>query len=104
MKFWASTAFSPPEHYVPLAKAADAAGIDGMLMSDHVFYPRDLTTPYPYSGDGSPIWPPDTAWPDNWVTIGAMAGATERIHFADRGLHRARATSSPSPRRSAPRR
>jgi probable F420-dependent oxidoreductase len=82
MKFWASTAFSPPEHYVPLARAAEDAGIDGILMSDHIFYPKDLATPYPYSADGSPIWPPDTAWPDNWVTIGAMVGATERIHFA----------------------
>jgi len=27
MRFWASTAFTPPEHYIPLAKAADEAGI-----------------------------------------------------------------------------
>jgi len=83
MKFWASTSFSPPEHYVPLAKAADDAGIHGILCSDHIFYPRDLTTPYPYSPDGSPIWPPDTAWPDNWVAIGAMAAVTERVEFGN---------------------
>lgn len=82
MQFWASTAFSPPEHYLPLARAADDAGIDGMLMSDHVFYPKVLSSPYPYSPDGSPIWPPETAWPDNWVTIGAMAAVTTRIQFA----------------------
>jgi probable F420-dependent oxidoreductase len=81
MKFWASTSFSPPEHYVPLARAADDAGIDGLLMSDHIFYPKDLTTPYPYSKDGTPIWPPDTPWPDNWVMIGAMAAVTTRIQF-----------------------
>jgi probable F420-dependent oxidoreductase len=50
-------------------------------MSDHVFYPKDLSTPYPYSADGTPIWPPDTPWPDNWVMIGAMAAATSRIEF-----------------------
>ena len=50
-------------------------------MSDHIFYPRDLSTPYPYSPDGTPIWPPETAWPDNWVTIGAMAAVTERLQF-----------------------
>jgi probable F420-dependent oxidoreductase len=83
MKFWASTSFSPPEHYVPLAKAADDAGVHGILCSDHIFYPRDLSTPYPYSGDGSPIWPPDTAWPDNWVAIGAMAAVTERVEFGN---------------------
>jgi probable F420-dependent oxidoreductase len=83
MKFWASTSFSPPEHYVPLAKAADDAGLHGLLCSDHIFYPRDLATPYPYSPDGSPIWPPDTAWPDNWVAIGAMAAVTERLEFGN---------------------
>ena len=83
MKFWASTSFSPPEHYVPLAKAADDAGLHGLLCSDHIFYPRDLATPYPYSPDGSPIWPPDTAWPDNWVAIGAMAAVTERVEFGN---------------------
>ena len=90
MKFWASTAFSPPEHYLPLAKAADEAGVHGIMMSDHIFYPRDLATPYPYSPDGTPIWPPETAWPDNWVTIGAMAAVTERLQFGDVGVHRAR--------------
>ena len=59
MKFWASMAFSPPEHYLPLAKAADEAGVHGIMMSDHIFYPRDLATPYPYTTDGAPIWPPD---------------------------------------------
>lgn len=82
MEFWASMAFSPPEHYLPLARAADEAGIHGIVMSDHIFYPRDLATPYPYSPDGKPIWPPETAWPDNWVTIGAMAAVTTRIRFA----------------------
>ncbi|MEX1007723.1 MAG: LLM class F420-dependent oxidoreductase [Acidimicrobiia bacterium] len=81
MKFWASTAFSPPDHYLPLAKAADEAGVHGIMMSDHIFYPRDLSTPYPYSADGKPIWPPETAWPDNWVTIGAMAAVTEQLQF-----------------------
>jgi alkanesulfonate monooxygenase SsuD/methylene tetrahydromethanopterin reductase-like flavin-dependent oxidoreductase (luciferase family) len=50
-------------------------------MSDHIFYPHDLASPYPYSPDGTPIWPPETAWPDNWVTIGAMAAVTERLQF-----------------------
>jgi probable F420-dependent oxidoreductase len=82
VKFWASMAFSPPEHYLPLAKAADEAGVHGIMMSDHIFYPRDLATPYPYSPDGKPIWPPETAWPENWVTIAAMAAVTQRLEFA----------------------
>ena len=83
MKFWANTSFSPPEHNVPLARAAEEAGLYGILMSDHIFYPRVLNTPYPYSPyeDGRPIWEPEVAWPDVWVTIGAMQAVTTRLHF-----------------------
>ena len=83
MKFWANTSFSPPEHNVPLARAAEEAGLYGILMSDHIFYPRDLKTPYPYSPyeDGRPIWEPEVAWPDVWVTVGAMQAVTTTLHF-----------------------
>ena len=83
MKFWASTAFTPPSHYIPLAKAADEAGIDGILMSDHIFFPRNLQSPYPYSPyeDRRPVWDAETPWPDVWVTVGAMAAVTTRIQF-----------------------
>jgi probable F420-dependent oxidoreductase len=68
---------------VPLARAAEEAGLYGILMSDHIFYPRVLNTPYPYSPyeDGRPIWEPEVAWPDVWVTIGAMQAVTTRLHF-----------------------
>ena len=83
MRFWAQTAFSPPSHYIPLAKAADEAGIDGILMSDHIFFPRPLQSPYPYSPyeDRRPVWDAETPWPDVWVTVGAMAAVTTRIQF-----------------------
>src|SRR4051794_2576791 len=81
VKFWASTAFSPIGHYVPLARAAEEAGVHGLLMSDHIFYPQKLESPYPYSADGTPIWDPSTPWPDVWVVTGAMVGATTRLHF-----------------------
>jgi len=60
MKFWLSTAFSAPHQHVPLARAAEEAGIFGMTMSDHVFFPQQLRTPYPYTPDGKPIWTPPT--------------------------------------------
>jgi probable F420-dependent oxidoreductase len=81
MKFWTGTAFSDPTQNISLAQAAEEAGIHGVAMSDHVFFPKDLRTPYPYSEDGTPIWTPPTPWPDVWVTIGAMAAATTRLRF-----------------------
>jgi probable F420-dependent oxidoreductase len=29
------------------------------------------------------MWSPDTAWPDSWVLIGAMAGVTRRLRFSN---------------------
>ena len=83
MKFWASTAFTDISQYTHLARYCEEAGVHGLLMSDHQIYPQALQRPYPYSPypDGRPIWEPETPWPDVWVTIGAMAAVTERIHF-----------------------
>ncbi len=67
-----------------VARHLDAAGYHGLMVSDHVIHPRDLTTPYPYSphADGRPIWEPEASWPDPWVMVGAMAAVTTRLHFA----------------------
>ena len=81
MKFWVSTAFTPVDHYVPLARYCDEAGLHGLLMGDHQIHPRELQRPYPYSSDGKPIWSEDAPWPDVFVTIGAMSSVTERLRF-----------------------
>ena len=103
MKFWASTAFTPPEHHLPLARAADEAGIDGIVMSDHIFFPQQLASPYPYS-------PYRTAADLGarhavarlWVTIGAMAARHRAAAVRDEHLHRRRrATCSRWPSRWA---
>lgn len=81
MRFSIATAFAPPEHYVPLARAADEAGYHAMAVSDHVVNLETLSSPYPYTEDGSRRWEMHTPWLDPWVAIGAMAAATERIRF-----------------------
>ena len=85
MKFWCGSAFMKSTELVPVAKMLDEAGFHGVIVSDHLCYPRDLQSPYPYSPhpDGRPIWEPETSWPDSWVLIGAMIGATERLRFAN---------------------
>ncbi len=81
MQFWLAMAFVPTDQLVPLAHAAEEAGFEGVTLSDHLFYPRDLKSAYPYSTDGSPPFGPDTPWPDPWVAIGAMAAMTTRLRF-----------------------
>lgn len=79
MKFVTSLAFAPPAQLLPLAQACDAAGFDAVALSDHVVHPEKIATPYPYTKDGAPRWQPFTAWPDPWVTAGAIAAVTERL-------------------------
>jgi probable F420-dependent oxidoreductase len=81
MRFSIGLAYAPPEHYLPLAKAADEAGYHAIAVSDHVLNLEELQSPYPYTADGSRRWKPFTPWMDPWVSIGAMAAVTERLHF-----------------------
>ncbi|MDG2334903.1 MAG: TIGR03619 family F420-dependent LLM class oxidoreductase [Myxococcota bacterium] len=81
MKFGISVAFSDASHLGAMAQAAEAAGFERVTVSDHVIQPEKLATPYPYTEDGLPRWPPFTDWPDPWVVIGAMSALTRRIRF-----------------------
>jgi probable F420-dependent oxidoreductase len=81
VKFWQAVAFLDTDQLLDVARISEEAGFHGITVSDHVFYPAALTSPYPYSPDGSPIWAPSTPWPDPWVLIGAMAGATTTLRF-----------------------
>jgi probable F420-dependent oxidoreductase len=66
-----------------IARMLDEAGYHGMMISDHLIYPRHLRSSYPYSDDGSPMWQPETAWPDTWVLTGALAAVTTRLQFSN---------------------
>jgi probable F420-dependent oxidoreductase len=82
MQFWSGTAFMSATDAVAVAPILDEAGFDGIVTSDHLIYPRELNSPYP-SPSGKPMWTPDTAWPDSWVLIGAMAAVTTRLRFSN---------------------
>ena len=83
MKFWCATAFMKTKQLVHIAQLLDEAGYHGLMVSDHLVYPKNLQSRYPYSPhpDGRPIWEPETAWPDPWVLIGAMTSVTSHLNF-----------------------
>ena len=83
MQFWSGTAFMKATDGVAIASMLDEAGFDGIVTSDHMIYPRELSSPYPDSDSGKPGWAPDTAWPDAWVLTGAMAAVTRRLRFSN---------------------
>jgi probable F420-dependent oxidoreductase len=81
VKFWLGVAYLEPDELLDMARLADTSGYHGIAVSDHVFYPEKLSTPYPYTPDGSPPFAPGTPWPDPWVLIGALAAVTTRLRF-----------------------
>ena len=83
MKFWSGTAFMRAGDGVAVATMLDEAGYDGIVTSDHMIYPRELSSTYPDSSSGKPGWAPETEWPDSWVLTGAMASVTRRLRFSN---------------------
>src|SRR6476660_1284097 len=83
MQFWSGTPFMKPAEIIAVARMFDDAGYDGLICSDHLISPRELSSPYPDSPTGRPGWAPETAWPDSWVLIGAMAAVTRRLRFSN---------------------
>jgi len=81
MQFVIPTAFSPASHFCAMARAAEEHGWDAVAISDHVAHPERIESPYPYTHDGAIRWDEHTAWPDPWVSIGAMAAVTTRLRF-----------------------
>ena len=82
MRFCQSLMYADPSQWLDLVPVAEAAGFDQISLSDHVFYPDKLDSSYPYTASGRPLFPPDTQWPDVWVTTGALAAVTERVRFS----------------------
>lgn len=82
VQFWQASTYLPPARLADLARASEAAGFDGVMVSDHIAYPEQLSSPYPYTEDGSPPFERSTPWPDPWVAIGHMAAVTETLRFS----------------------
>ncbi|MDO8389580.1 MAG: TIGR03619 family F420-dependent LLM class oxidoreductase [Actinomycetota bacterium] len=82
VKYWIMAGFLAVEQLVPVAQACEALGFAGVMLPDHLFFPEDFSSKYPYSADGEIMWPADAPWPDCWVAIAAMAQATTTLQFS----------------------
>ena len=62
---------------IPMAKRLEAAGFDSMWVSDHVVFPHQVRSRYPFSPDGRVTWPVDVDYIEPTVALSAVAPATE---------------------------
>lgn len=81
MKFIANISMCDPTFYVPLARAAEAAGFDTIAVPDSIAYPEESSSTYPYNFDGTREFLENKPFLEPTVAIAAMAAATSRIEF-----------------------
>ena len=82
MRFSYQVGMCEPEHYLPLARAAEQAGFDGITIPDSICYPREASSKYPYNKDGSREFLESVPFIESLIAVAAMAAVTENIRFA----------------------
>jgi len=81
MKFTISVSMCPAPQMLPVAVEAERNDWHAVTLGESVFFPEKVDAKYPYTGDGSRFWSPETPFVDPWVAIPAMAAVTERLSF-----------------------
>ena len=82
MEYWIVVAFLEPDQLLEIGREAERCGFTGIMVSDHLSYPRDITSRYPYSDDGKPMFAPETPWPECWCTLSALGAVTTDLRLS----------------------
>ncbi|MCH9674020.1 MAG: LLM class F420-dependent oxidoreductase [Gammaproteobacteria bacterium] len=69
------------ENILALATFADAAGFDSLWLADHVVFPTDIRSRYPYSPSGDFPVPTDDPILEPIATMGVLIGATKHVRI-----------------------
>ena len=70
-----------PSYYVPLAKAAEAAGYHAMTIPDSIAYPFASDAKYPYTPDGNREFLDGKAFIETFIITAALGAVTTTLHF-----------------------
>ncbi|MEM6580488.1 MAG: TIGR03619 family F420-dependent LLM class oxidoreductase [Pseudomonadota bacterium] len=82
MRFNYQVGMSEPDHYLPLAKEAEAAGFHGITVPDSICYPQECSSKYPYNKDGSREFLESIPFVESLISVAAMIAVTQTIEFA----------------------
>ena len=81
MRFSYAESMVDPSFYVPLARAAEDAGYDGMVIPDSLCYPKESDSTYPFSPDHTREFLEDKPFIEPFSLIPALGVVTERLRF-----------------------
>lgn len=74
--------FATPEGAANLARGADAAGIESLWTAEHVLWPDDYDSAYPYADTAKMPGPPETLLPDPFVWLAWCAAHSRTLGLA----------------------
>ncbi len=81
MRFCYAESMIDPSFYAPLARAAEEAGFDAMIVPDSICYPEQADSIYPFNPDGTREFLEDKPFLEPFSLIPALGALTERIRF-----------------------
>jgi len=81
VRFSYAESMTDPSFYAPLARAAEEAGYDSMVVPDSICYPERSASGYPYNPDGSREFLEDKPFLEPFSLIPALGAVTTRLRF-----------------------
>ncbi len=81
MRFSYAESMTDPSFYLPLARAAEEAGYDSMVVPDSICYPARSDSVYPFNPDGTREFLEDKPFLEPFSLIPALGAVTERLRF-----------------------
>jgi probable F420-dependent oxidoreductase len=81
MRFSYAESMTDPSYYPELARAAEDAGYDSMVISDSICYPQTSESVYPYNPDGTREFLEDKPFLEPFSLIPALGAVTSRLRF-----------------------
>ena len=81
MRFCYAESMTDPSFYAPLARAAEKAGFDSMMVPDSICYPEHADSRYPFNPDGSREFLEDKPFLEPFSLIPALGALTKRLRF-----------------------
>jgi len=81
VRFSYAESMTDPAFYLPLARAAEEAGYDSMVIPDSICYPKNSDSVYPFNPDGTREFLDDKPFLEPFSLIPALGAVTERLRF-----------------------
>ena len=81
MRFTYAESMTNPAFYSPLARAAEEAGYDSMVIPDSICYPAESSSVYPFNPDGTREFLEDKPFLEPFSLIPFLGAVTQKLRF-----------------------